>query len=90
MEGVKWQLLNIGSEGETRIIDLARKIIDLSQSRSKIGFQPFPPGDHRRRLPGTERAMKVIRWGPKVSLEEGLERTLRWVSRRTPPEKYSL
>ncbi len=36
------------------IIDLARKIIDLSQSRSKIGFQPFPPGDHRRRLPGTE------------------------------------
>ena len=34
--------------------------------------------------------MKVIRWGPKVSLEEGLERTLRWVSRRTPPEKYSL
>src|SRR3989304_4668975 len=39
MEGVKWQLLNIGSRDETGIIDLARKIIDLSQSKSKIGFQ---------------------------------------------------
>lgn len=61
----------------------------LSQSRSKVGFQPFAPGDHRRRLPGTEKARKMIRWGPKASLEEGLERTLRWVTHRIPAEKYS-
>ena len=82
MEGVKWQLLNIGSLDEARIIDLARKNIELP--KSKIGFQPFPPGDHRRRLPETERARKAIRWGPKVSLEEGLERTLEWIMQKNP------
>ena len=68
----------------TAIIDLAREVIGLSQSRSKIGFQPFPPGDHRKRLPDGEKARKTIHWGLRVGLDEGLKRTLRWFSNEKP------
>jgi len=69
----------------TAIIDLAREVIGLSQSRSKIGFQPFPPGDHRRRLPDGEKTRKTIHWGPRIGQDEGLKRTLHWFSNKKSP-----
>ncbi len=77
-EGLAGEAVNLGSRDETRVIDLARKIISLSSSSSRVSFQPFPPGDHRRRLPDGEKARKIIHWGPRVGLDEGLERTTRW------------
>ncbi len=79
-EGLAGEAVNLGSRDETRVIDLARKIISLSSSSSRVSFQPFPPGDHRRRLPDGEKAQKTIHWGPRVGLDEGLKRTLHWFS----------
>ncbi len=81
-DGLAGEAVNLGSMEETRVIDLARKIIRLSSSRSQVSFHPFPPGDHRKRLPDGEKARKTIHWGPRVGLEEGLERTARWFSSR--------
>ncbi len=73
------EVLNIGSNEETRIIDLARKIAGLTGSRSTIRFLPFPPGDHRRRVPNIEKVTKFLHWTPRVGLEQGLKETVEWV-----------
>ncbi len=83
-EGLAGEAVNLGSREETRVIDLARKIISLSSSSSRVSFQPFPPGDHLRRLPDGEKARKTIQWGPRIGLDEGLKRTLHWFSNRKP------
>ena len=73
------EAVNIGSMEETRIIDLARKIIQISSSKSPIEFKPFPPGDHVRRLPEGSKAKMILEWGPSMGLEQGLDRTFRWL-----------
>jgi UDP-glucuronate decarboxylase len=78
-DGVSDQAVNIGSEVETNIIDLARKIIRISSSKSQVEFLPFPPGDHHRRLPDGRKAKMILDWGPSIDLEEGLHRTVRWL-----------
>jgi UDP-glucuronate decarboxylase len=78
-EGASGQAVNIGSEIETNIIDLARKIIRISNSKSQVEFRPFPPGDHHRRVPDGRKAKMILDWGPSVGLEAGLERTFRWL-----------
>ena len=81
-DGLQGEALNLGSQEETKIVDLAWKVINISKSESKVGFRPFPAGDHTRRLPSTEKARKAMGWGPKVGLEPGLERTYRWFKAR--------
>ncbi len=81
-EGLAGEAVNLGSREETSVIDLARKIVRLSSSSSRISFQPFPPGDHRRRLPDGEKTRKTIHWGPRIGLDEGLKRTLHWFSNK--------
>lgn len=84
-KGLAGEAFNLGSVEETRVIDLAEKIIRLCSSQSRVSFHPFPLGDHRRRLPDGEKAQKAIQWGPKVGLEEGLKRTARWFGSRKLP-----
>jgi len=71
-------VVNIGSQEETKIIDLAARVSELSASKRRIDFLPFPPGDHKRRLPDVGRAEKLLGWNPRVKLETGLERTRKW------------
>jgi UDP-glucuronate decarboxylase len=78
-DGVSGEAVNIGSTEETNIIDLANKIIQISDSRSQVEFRPFPPGDHHRRLPDGTKAKRILDWGPSTGLDEGLERTVRWL-----------
>jgi UDP-glucuronate decarboxylase len=78
-EGVSGQAVNIGGMEETNIIDLAQKIIRISDSKSQVEFRPFPPGDHHRRLPDGRKAKMILDWGPSVDLDEGLGRTIRWL-----------
>ena len=73
--------LNLGSEDETKIIDLAKKIIHFPPARSALRFLPFPPGDHLRRQPDITRARKMLGWEPKVGLDQGLSRTAKWFSK---------
>ncbi len=81
-DGLDCYALNIGRDEETTIIALARKTMELSSSESKISFEPFPPGDHKRGLPEIRKARKMIKWIPKVELEDGLEQTVKWFLRK--------
>jgi nucleoside-diphosphate-sugar epimerase len=65
---------------ETNVIELAHKIIRISASKSQVQFLPFPPGDHHRRLPDGRKAKMILDWDPSIGLDEGLDRTVRWLS----------
>lgn len=82
--------LNIGSEEERTILELAKTIQELTGSSSVIRFLSFPPGDHRRRLPDTSRSVRVVNWSPKTDLNRGLERTLSWVKNQNHNRKVGM
>ena len=64
--------INIGNPGEFTILQLAEKVIQLSQSKSKIVYKPLPFDDPRQRKPDITLAKQKLNWEPKVSLDEGL------------------
>jgi UDP-glucuronate decarboxylase len=70
--------VNIGNPEEYRIIDLARKIIEMTGSSSQIIFLPLPEDDPRKRQPDINLARKKLKWVPTVNLETGLERTIEY------------
>ncbi|EMR74207.1 nucleoside-diphosphate-sugar epimerase [Thaumarchaeota archaeon SCGC AB-539-E09] len=74
----KGDVVNIGNPNETHIIDLAKKIKDISNSKSKITFHELPEDDPKRRCPDISKAKQLIEWEPRISLEEGLKRTIKW------------
>jgi UDP-glucuronate decarboxylase len=68
--------LNLGKPGEFTILELAKKVIELSNSRSEVIFEPLPADDPRQRRPDITLAREVLGWEPKVELEEGLKKTI--------------
>ena len=72
------EVINLGNPAEISIIDLAKEIRKVTGSKSKIVFCELPEDDPKRRCPRIERAVKILGWRPKVTLEEGLERTVNW------------
>ena len=77
-KGLKGEVINIGSDKETRIIDLANMIITLTGSKSKIRYLPPRPDDPPRRAADISKAKRLLNWEPKISLEEGLKKTIEW------------
>jgi len=76
------EVINLGNGVETRIIDLARIILELAGSNSGFEFHPLPVDDPRRRCPDTSKAEKLLGWKPKISLRQGLMRTMAWFQRK--------
>jgi len=70
--------VNIGNPQEMTIKQLALKIIELTNSRSSIKYEPLPVDDPRVRQPDISLAREILGWEPKVSLEEGLHHTIEW------------
>jgi len=70
--------INIGNPGEYKIIELAEKIIQLTNSKSKIIFKPLPQDDPMQRCPDIAYAKKALDWEPKIQLEEGLSNTIEY------------
>jgi len=68
--------VNIGNPRETTIEEIAKIIIKMTGSTSKIVYQPLPTDDPKVRQPDITRARTLLKWEPKVSLEEGLVKTL--------------
>jgi Nucleoside-diphosphate-sugar epimerases len=77
-QGLKGEVFNVGSDKEVKIIDLAKTVIRLTNSNSKIKFLPPRPDDPPRRAADITKAKKILGWEPKVNLEEGLKRTIEW------------
>jgi len=93
VEGL-WRLLhsdypypvNIGNPSEMTIREFAERVVELTGSRSKLTFHELPEDDPKVRQPDISKARELLDWEPKVSLEEGLERTLAWFRPRVSVE----
>jgi len=68
--------INLGNPAEFTILELARKVIDKTGSRSRIEFRPLPENDPAQRQPDISRARELLGWQPTVPLDEGLVRTI--------------
>jgi dTDP-glucose 4,6-dehydratase len=67
---------NIGNPGEFTIRELAELVIEMTDSRSELAFRPLPEDDPKTRQPDITVARSVLDWEPRVSLRQGLERTI--------------
>jgi UDP-glucuronate decarboxylase len=70
--------INIGNPVEYTILELAEKIIRLTNSKSKIIFRPLPQDDPIQRCPDISLAEKELNWEPKIQLEAGLLKTIQY------------
>ncbi|TMC80707.1 MAG: SDR family oxidoreductase [Chloroflexi bacterium] len=70
--------INLGNPQEVTVLELAETIIRLAGSSSTIDFRDLPVDDPKQRRPDIARAQKLLGWQPKVSLEDGLRRTLEY------------
>ena len=78
MESDTHDPVNIGNPHEMTIEEIARKIIDISGSKSRIVYKPLPEDDPKVRKPDITRARTLLGWEPKVPLEQGLVKTLEY------------
>ena len=70
--------VNIGNPTEMTLIDLAKEVIRLTGSGSRIIYEPLPVDDPKVRRPDITKAKKILKWRPYVQLEEGLEKTIEY------------
>ena len=70
--------INIGNPDEFSIKELAVKIIEITGSKSKITFEPLPTDDPTQRKPNISKAKEILKWEPKIKLEEGLVKTIEY------------
>lgn len=75
--------VNIGNPHEFTVRDLAGLIIELTGSSSKLGFSALPSDDPTQRRPDVSNAERMFCWKPRVSLVQGLERTIVHLARLT-------
>jgi UDP-glucuronate decarboxylase len=67
---------NLGNPYEFTIKELAEKVIELTGSSSKLIYMPLPGDDPRQRCPDITKAKKILKWEPKIQLDEGLKKTI--------------
>ncbi len=70
--------VNLGSDTEMSILELAKKVKEIANSNSEIRFVEAAPDDPRRRKPDIEKARTILGWKQMVGIEDGLERTIEW------------
>ena len=70
--------VNLGNPKEFTVLELAQKVIKLTNSKSKIVYKDLPKDDPKQRKPVIDLAKKELDWEPKVELEEGLKRSIKY------------
>lgn len=70
--------VNLGNPSERTVLDLAQKIIEFTESKSKITFMPLPSDDPVKRKPDIATAKRELGWEPKVDITEGLKKTIEY------------
>jgi UDP-glucuronate decarboxylase len=81
--------MNIGSPVEFKIAELAEKVVQMTGSKSKFVYRPLPVDDPARRCPDISLANNVLNWNPKITLDIGLERTIKYFNRLMCSESKS-
>ena len=80
MESKHNDVFNIGNPNEITINELASKIIEITNSNSKLINKDLPQDDPKQRKPDITKAKTMLNWEPKVKLEDGLNKTIDWVN----------
>ena len=86
MHSNEYDVFNIGNPNEITVLELAQKIIELTNSKSEIVFKPLPSDDPKQRKPDISKAKSKLGWEPKVNLEDGLVKTIDWVEYKLTTE----
>jgi len=73
--------VNLGNPDEFSILELAKKIIKITGSKSKIVFKPLPQDDPMQRRPDISLAKEKLKWQPTVKLDQGLKKTIKYFDR---------
>lgn len=74
--------VNLGNPSERTVYDLAKLIIELTNSNSQIKFQPLPQDDPLQRKPDISLAKKELDWEPKVDIKDGLLKTIEYFDKK--------
>ncbi len=82
--------VNLGNPFEFTIFELAEKIIQLTDSKSKLIFKPLPLDDPQRRKPNIDKAKSILNWTPRVELEEGLGKTIVYFEKELKKGNFSI
>lgn len=70
--------INLGNPNEITMMELANKIIEITGSKSKLDYLPLPYDDPKQRCPDIAKANTILDWQPKVDLDEGLTKTIKY------------
>ncbi len=70
--------INLGNPGEFTILELAEKIVEMTESKSTIDLRPLPSDDPRQRKPDITLAGEKLKWKPEINLEKGLTKTIKY------------
>jgi UDP-glucuronate decarboxylase len=82
MESIHSGPINLGNPIEQNMLELAQQIIDLTNSASKIEYQELPEDDPKLRNPDISKAINLLQWAPKVSIDDGLAQTIAYFRNR--------
>ena len=74
--------VNIGNPHEMTVLQFAKKILELTGSKSEIAYRPLPQDDPQVRQPDISKARKLLNWEPEVDLDEGLKKTIDYFRER--------
>ena len=72
--------INLGNPVEFKVSELARKVIEMTNSKSEIVFHQLPVDDPTQRRPDIRLAQEVLGWKPKIELQDGLRETTKYFS----------
>ena len=73
--------MNIGNPQEITILDFAERVRSHFENAPAIVFEPLPQDDPKQRCPDITKAKRILKWEPKIGLEEGLRLTLDYFKR---------
>ena len=74
--------VNLGNPAEFTILELAKLVIELTGTKSRLIYKPLPQDDPKQRKPDITIAKKILKWEPKIQLKNGLTRTIAWFNSR--------
>ncbi|OGL40378.1 MAG: NAD-dependent dehydratase [Candidatus Schekmanbacteria bacterium RIFCSPHIGHO2_02_FULL_38_11] len=79
--------VNIGNQEEVTILEFAKEIVELTESKSRIVFKNLPVDDPKIRQPDITKAKKILSWHPEVPRREGLRMTLEYFKKKLEIDK---